>query len=68
MEGYERWGPCISSYHKSKSENIVLKPGEFNQLHNLKIKGTKTLHGDPTGCGFQIDFKGFKLSYTSDTG
>lgn len=68
LEGYEKWGPCISSYHKSKSKKIILKPGDFKQMHNVKIKGTKTLHGDPTGNGFQIDYNGFKLSYTSDTG
>ena len=68
MEGYEKWGPCISSYHKSKSDKIVLKPGTVDKMHNVEIKGTSTSHGDPTGCGFQIDYNGFKLSYTSDTG
>ena len=32
------------------------------------VKGARTNHGDPTGSGFQIDYKGFKVSYTSDTG
>lgn len=68
LEGYERWGPCISDYHKSKSDKIVLKPGEWNRLDNVSIKGTETSHGDPTGVGFQIDCNGFKISYTSDTG
>ena len=68
LKGYEKWGPCISNYHKSKSDKLVLKPGFTNKLDNITIKGTKTTHGDPTGSGFQIDYNGFKLSYTSDTG
>ena len=69
LEGYDRWGPCISSYHQSKSKKIVLKPDEVHELdNNVSVKGTGTSHGDPTGVGFQIDYNGFKLSYTSDTG
>ncbi|MBE6499495.1 MAG: MBL fold metallo-hydrolase [Methanobrevibacter thaueri] len=67
LEGYEKWGPCISQYHQSKPQKIILKPNKYSQLNNLKIKGTGTEHGDPTGVGFQIDYRGFKLSYTSDT-
>ena len=67
LNGYEQWGPCISSYHQSKPEKIVLEHGVYNQLNNVKIKGTKTIHGDPAGAGFQIDYNGFKVSYTSDT-
>ncbi|MBR2556959.1 MAG: MBL fold metallo-hydrolase [Methanobrevibacter sp.] len=68
LEGFEKWGPCISSYHQSKSNAIVLKPDEIKEVDNFKIKGTKTVHGDPAGVGFQIDYNDFKLSYTSDTG
>ena len=68
LEGYDKWGPCISSYHQSKSKRIVLKPGVVNEVDNIKVKGTKTNHGDPAGTGFQIDYNGFKVSYTSDTG
>lgn len=68
LDGYERWGPCISSYHQSQSDKIVLKPDEIHEVDNFTIKGTGTSHGDPTGVGFQIDYKGFKVSYTSDTG
>lgn len=68
LNGYEKWGPCISSYHKSNSDKIVLKHGVVNKLDNCTIKGTRTSHGDPTGSGFQIDYNGFKVSYTSDTG
>ena len=68
MEGFEKWGPCISSYHQSKSDKIVLKPDVISEVDGIKVKGTKTVHGDPAGVGFQIDYNGFKLSYTSDTG
>lgn len=68
LNGYEKWGPCISNYHKSNSDKIVLKHGVVNKLDNCTIKGTRTSHGDPTGSGFQIDYNGFKVSYTSDTG
>ena len=67
LEGYDRWGPAISSYHQSKSDKIILKPDQSRRLKNVKIKGTKTLHGDPTGVGFQINYNGFKVSYTADT-
>lgn len=68
LDGYEKWGPCISKYHQSNSEKIILKPNEYSTVNNIKVKGTRTSHGDPAGTGFQIDFKGFKISYTSDTG
>ena len=68
LNGYDVWGPCISSYHQSKSDRVLLKPGVETPADNIKVKGTRTQHGDPTGCGFQIDYKGFKVSYTSDTG
>ena len=67
LEGYDKWGPCISAYHQSKPDRIILKPGEYSQLNNVKIKGTRTSHGDPAGVGFQMDYRGFKISYTSDT-
>lgn len=68
IEGYERWGPCISKYHKSKSDVVILNPDEYVNVDNIKIRGARTSHGDPTGMGFQIDYNGFKISYTSDTG
>jgi len=68
LNGFESWGPCISRYHQSRSEKAILRPGEYIGVNNIRIKGTKTEHGDPTGCGFQIDYNGFKVSYTSDTG
>ncbi|WP_407453073.1 MBL fold metallo-hydrolase [Methanobrevibacter sp.] len=68
LEGFEKWGPCISRYHQSKSDTVVLRPDEIREVDGIKVKGTKTEHGDPAGVGFQIDYNGFKVSYTSDTG
>lgn len=67
LGGYQKWGPCISKYHQSMSDKLVLKAGEVSELDGFTIKGTKTFHGDLAGVGFQIDYKGFKISYTSDT-
>ena len=68
LKGYKKWGPCISSYHQSQSDVIVLKPGVTQEVDGIKVKGTEIEHGDPAGVGFQIDYNGFKVSYTSDTG
>lgn len=67
IEGSEEWGPCISKYHQTKPEIIVLKQGAETKIDNLKIRGTKTVHGDPTCVGFNIDYNGFVISYTADT-
>jgi len=67
IEGYERWGPCISKYHLSKSEIVIMDSGDSHKSGNLKITATKTLHGDPKAVGFKITNKDFTISYTSDT-
>lgn len=67
FEGFEQFGPCISDYHRSKSENVLLKPDTTKKVNGITIKGTKTIHGDPTGVGFQIDEGNLKISYTADT-
>ena len=68
LKGYKKWGPCISSYHQSQSDVIVLRPSVTQEVDGIKVKGTEIEHGDPAGVGFQIDYNGFKVSYTSDTG
>ncbi len=68
LDGYEKWGPGVSKYHQSRSKKYVLEPNSVENFGGFAIKGTKTVHGDPEGIGFQIDYRGFKLSYTSDTG
>ncbi|MEE1128780.1 MAG: MBL fold metallo-hydrolase, partial [Methanobrevibacter sp.] len=68
LNGFEKWGPCISAYHQSKSNTVLLKPDEIVEADGIEVKGTKTQHGDPAGVGFQLNYNGFKVSYTSDTG
>jgi phosphoribosyl 1,2-cyclic phosphodiesterase len=67
IEGYKHWGPCISKYHLSKPDVTVLKENTYKRIGNMQIKGTKTIHGDPTGVGFQFRTKNINISYTSDT-
>lgn len=67
IEGYKQFGPCISKYHLSKPDVSVLNPDKTAKLDNIKIKGTKTVHGDPTAVGFNLKTKDFSISYTSDT-
>lgn len=45
-----------------------MEPNQVENINGCSVKGTKTVHGDPEGVGFQIDYRGFKISYTSDTG
>lgn len=67
LSGFEHWGPCISSYHQSKSEILEIEDGDIRYFNDCLIKATSTRHGDPKGVGFQIEFKDFKISYTADT-
>jgi phosphoribosyl 1,2-cyclic phosphodiesterase len=68
LEGCKQWGPCISDYHKSKSDTLMLSNNQTRNLNGFSIKGTKTIHGDPTGIGFQLKSDDLTISYTSDTG
>ncbi|ADP77631.1 beta-lactamase superfamily hydrolase [Methanothermus fervidus DSM 2088] len=67
IEGYNDFGPCISKYHLTKSDVVVMEPGDTTKIGNVKIKATPTQHGDPTGIGFQFKTKDIVISYTSDT-
>ena len=67
INGYERWGPCISNYHLSKPHVNVMVSGETMSLGEITIKATPTIHGDPKTIGFNFEWDGFVLSYTSDT-
>ena len=67
IEGYKQWGPCISKYHLSKPDISILGVNETAKLGKIKIKGTKTVHGDPTAVGFNLSVKNFSISYTADT-
>jgi len=68
IEGYERWGPCISEYHRSIPRVNVLEAGQSVKLDKLKITATNTKHGDPKAVGFKFELDDFIISYTSDTG
>ena len=67
FEKYKRWGPAISNYHRSNSKNLILVPNKIKRFPDFSIKGTDTIHGDPTGVGFQMEANNLKVSYTSDT-
>lgn len=67
IEGYKQWGPCISKYHLSKPNVSILGVNETTRLGEIKVKGTKTVHGDPTAVGFNLKIKNFAISYTADT-
>ncbi len=67
IEGYKQWGPCISKYHLSKPNVSILGANETTKLGKIKIKGTRTVHGDPTAVGFNLKIKNFRVSYTADT-
>ncbi|MCL2157741.1 MAG: MBL fold metallo-hydrolase [Methanobrevibacter sp.] len=67
FKGFKQWGPCISNYHRGKSDKLVLDPNKTKTVDGIKIKGTKTIHGDPTCVGFQMQANGLAISYTSDT-
>ena len=68
IEGYERWGPCISEYHRSIPRVDVLEAGKSVKIDNLKVTATSTKHGDPKAVGFKFELEDFIISYTSDTG
>nr|WP_319372679.1 MBL fold metallo-hydrolase [uncultured Methanobacterium sp.] len=67
IDGYQKWGPCISSYHLSKPRVEVMEAGNNIRAGDIKITATPTKHGDPKNIGFRLEWDGFTLSYTSDT-
>jgi phosphoribosyl 1,2-cyclic phosphodiesterase len=67
IKGYDRWGPCISKYHLSKPEVVVMEEGNHKRFDKLDITATKTVHGDPMAVGFKMQYDNFTISYTSDT-
>ena len=67
IEGYKQWGPCISKYHLSKPEVVVMEAGDHKKFDELNLTSTKTLHGDPKAIGFKLKHDNFTISYTSDT-
>ncbi len=67
IKGFKKFGPCISQYHLNRPKVAVLNPDKITKIDGIKIRGTKTIHGDPTNIGFNISFDDFIISYTSDT-
>ena len=67
IEGFDKWGPCISKYHMSKPDVFVMEEGNYNKFDKLNLTATKTVHGDPKTVGFKFEYENFTLSYTSDT-
>lgn len=41
LGGYQKWGPCISKYHQSMSDKLILKPDEVNKLDEFTINVLK---------------------------
>lgn len=67
IKGYQRWGPCISEYHLSRSQVEVMEAGDKLRVGDIQVTATPTRHGDPKNIGFRLEWDGFTLSYTSDT-
>ncbi len=67
IKGYQRWGPCISEYHLSRSQVEAMEAGDKLRVGDIQITATPTRHGDPKNIGFRLEWDGFTLSYTSDT-
>ncbi|AUB56833.1 MBL fold metallo-hydrolase [Methanobacterium sp. MZ-A1] len=67
INGYQKWGPCISHYHLSRPQVEVMDAGDHFRMGDIKITATPTQHGDPKNIGFRLEWEDFTLSYTSDT-
>jgi phosphoribosyl 1,2-cyclic phosphodiesterase len=67
IKGYQRWGPCISEYHLSRSQVEAMEAGDKLRVGDIQVTATPTRHGDPKNIGFRLEWDGFTLSYTSDT-
>lgn len=68
LEGHENLGPCISKYHRSLPEKVIMvREGDRFKVGNVDIGVTPTVHNDPLGVGFRLDTSGGIISYVSDT-
>lgn len=68
IKGKEKFGPCISKYHRAKAAKIIsLKPGDSCELSDLKLEATPTIHGDPTTFGLRFHSRRGAVGYTNDT-
>ena len=68
IEGEGNLGPCISGYHQSIPEEvIVVEAGNRFKLGEMKVSATPTVHSDPSGVGFRFRTSDGDVSYVSDT-
>lgn len=68
IEGSETGDSCITSYHRGLPKDVkTLTPGGSVEIGDVKIEGTKAIHGDPEGIGIRIITQHGVISYISDT-
>jgi len=68
IRGRGNIGPAISRYHREKLRSvIVLSPGDSYDLDGIVIRGSPSVHSDPSGIGFRIETSGGIYSYVADT-
>lgn len=68
LEGYQNLGPCISTYHQTMPERmLVVESGDRFCIGKMEILATPTVHNDPVGVGFRMHTTGGTVSYVSDT-
>lgn len=68
VHGNERDPPYLTRfYRKCVNKCIALSPGRSVDVNGIRIKATKTKHGDKDGIGFKFFTNKFVLSYVGDT-
>jgi phosphoribosyl 1,2-cyclic phosphodiesterase len=68
IRGKNNIGPAVSRYHKDKLRSvIVLGPGDTTSVGEIEVRGTPSVHSDPSGIGFVIRTPNGVISYVSDT-
>ena len=68
LEGRDNLGPCISPYHRSLPERlIVARVGDEIRIMDMNISVTPTVHKDPYGVGFRFHTSNGDISYVSDS-
>jgi len=58
----------VSKYHQQLVQQVVeMSPGTEFRFNDLKVRATKSEHGDPDAIGFRFGTSAFEIGYTSDT-
>ena len=69
LEGAEKIGPCISSYHKGLVRDLLtLERGTRFNVDDLVFTATEARHSDPHSVGLTMETSVGTIGYTSDTG